>query len=301
MNMMQFLGHICVLSYGRFVPCHWGHHRVVSWGIRKFGLRYPRQIEANIDNNMFSLQIADYIPVHLYYSGYHEYAETAFFKANLRGGDVFFDLGANIGYFSLLAARKVGPTGEVHAFEISKEDFQKLEVNLGLNSDLKNVCLNRLAITDHCGCVGITKTQSAGMTSISCDQSSTSDTIQGVSLDSYVNEQGLSRIDFLKCDIEGAELLFLRGASNVLAKLRPIMVIEINPKALETHGASTKEIKSLLNDNRYVIYSFSRKFCRLALRQTSLEGIADYVNIIAIPREKSLERETIPLQLPKLV
>src|ERR1700722_4854735 len=92
----------------------------------------------------------EYIQRNVYFLDYYEIRETNYVKKILREGDVFVDIGANIGWFTLLASAGVGASGQVIAFEPSGRIHQHLADNVRLN-DCRNVVLERLAISDTSG------------------------------------------------------------------------------------------------------------------------------------------------------
>src|SRR5580765_7707639 len=91
--------------------------------------------------------LADSIGFHLYIDGIYEPAEIAWVLARLEPGDVFVDVGANIGVFTVMAAKRVGPTGRVIAFEPSPSVIRYLEENVRLN-ELTNVTVCPLALDE---------------------------------------------------------------------------------------------------------------------------------------------------------
>ncbi len=161
-EMRTQIGHLLALLYGQLSPPHPGRWRLMTSMIQRFRLRRPRTVTAKRRGAHFRLDMSRYLDNYLYYLGYHDYAETRFLERNLRSGDVFLDVGANIGYYTLLAARKVAPSGQVHAFEISQDDFARLETNVRLNSFTTFIRLNRVAVSDAEGEVRITPTFDAG-------------------------------------------------------------------------------------------------------------------------------------------
>ncbi len=296
------LGHTLTLFYGKVTPPLPGRWQIVSSLIRVFGLRRAHVVVARRRGVWFRLDLASYLDVLLYYSGYYDYAETRFIECNLKAGDVFFDVGANVGYYTMLAARKVAPIGEVHAFEISAQEITQLKANVALNDFASVVCINRTAISDFVGEVPITPTFGAGTTSIDVERRYLTDSVPTTTLDQYVREKGIRHVEFLKCDIEGAELMMLRGAHSLLAHLRPVILIELCPKALARFEASVREILFQLDYHEYGLYCLTKSLIGIQLRkmmESDEPRGEDFVNIVAIPRERLPQNsERLPLRLP---
>jgi FkbM family methyltransferase len=149
---------------------------------------------------------------------------------HLRPGMTFYDLGANIGYFSLVAARLVGPNGHVVSFEADPEIAARLRENLARNNFL-HVRVEQKAIWSEDTTVSFARVDpntspDRGLGHVSSHSSGDTVTVEAVSLDRYVTAQNAP--DFLKCDVEGAEAEVFWGADRVLAGKRTILLIEMH-------------------------------------------------------------------------
>ena len=152
---------------------------------------------------------------------------TALLLAALEPGMVFFDVGANLGYYTLLASSKIETVGQVHAFEPSPAQFKHLSLNVQLNR-ASNVTLNNCALDENSGerDLFLTTGWNQGLHSLGRgDQHSRSCRVQCLTLDGYVAGIGLTRLDVLKIDVEGAEMLVLHGAEQTLSTLSPALVL----------------------------------------------------------------------------
>ena len=149
---------------------------------------------------------------------------------HLRPGMTFFDLGANIGYFSLITARLVGPTGHVIAFEADPEIAARLRENLSRNN-FSYARVEQKAVWSEDTTVSFARVDpntspDRGLGHVSADSSGDTITVEAVSLDRYVTAQNSP--DFLKCDVEGAEVEVFRGAERLLAERRTILLVEMH-------------------------------------------------------------------------
>ena len=148
---------------------------------------------------------------HLFWSHEGEYDNE---KTYLRSGDGVFDIGACMGVFSCLAGLATGEEGRVYAFEPLKEWASLLRMNIALNN-LHNVTVVEEALGDSPGTVrmeGITIVDGAG-------------DIPVTTIDTFVREKGIERIDFLKMDVEGFERKVLLGGKESLSRFQPRMGI----------------------------------------------------------------------------
>jgi FkbM family methyltransferase len=164
----------------------------------------------------------------------YETNETNFIRKHLKQGDVFADIGANLGWFTLLASTIVGPSGHVHAFEPQPETFRRFSDTLnsndlgggvtayhcGLSNRPGELFINHVVDTDNMGGAFIADTPVPGMVSAK---------VQSHTLDSL----NLDRLNFIKIDVEGAEHKALLGGQKTILRNRPIILSEVNRTALK--------------------------------------------------------------------
>ena len=164
----------------------------------------------------------------LYQNRIYEQETTTFFRNYLKKGDTVYDIGANIGYFSLEFARLVGRNGKVLAFEPHPEIFKTLDRNISRNG-YKNITGYNYACGNQIGKVDLyLSTENEGNHKIVKNvNSSESVSVKVIELNTFINDD-MPRI--MKIDIEGAELLALQGIGDSLMKDGSIdFVIEFHP------------------------------------------------------------------------
>ena len=163
--------------------------------------------------------------------------ETEIFKKEIKSGGVVLDIGANIGYYTLLAAKLVGPTGKVYAFEPETANYALLQKNVQANG-FANVILEQKAVSKKGGKLKLyLSEQNKGDHRIySGEDARPAREVDTVSLDDYF--EGYSgKIDFIKMDIQGAEALALEGMQTLLKKNpRITLVTEFFPDGLQKCG-----------------------------------------------------------------
>jgi FkbM family methyltransferase len=166
--------------------------------------------------------------------GTSESAVQQAIQEHLRPGMTFYDLGANIGFFSLLAARLVGPSGRVVSFEADPEIAARLAENLSYNN-FTHVAVEEKAVWSEHGTVSFARVDSntspdRGLGHVSVGERPAADAIsvEAISLDQYVLSHPLP--DFLKCDVEGAEVPVFQGAERLLKEKRPVLLVEMHSK-----------------------------------------------------------------------
>jgi FkbM family methyltransferase len=158
-----------------------------------------------------------------------ETAEREFVRQALKAGDVFFDIGANLGLFTLTAARRVGPSGHVYAFEPSRREAQYLQRNLELNQ-LTNVTIVMQAVSDQCGTARFAIAADGGNNSLMKNahpqqQIQEWQDVEVTTLDTFVAAYNVPRVDLMKIDVEGGEVNVLRGAAHLLNGFQPPMIL----------------------------------------------------------------------------
>jgi FkbM family methyltransferase len=157
---------------------------------------------------------------------------------HLLPGMTFYDLGANIGFFSLMAARLVGPQGRVVSFEADPEIAARLGENLARNL-FKHAHVEQKAVWSEPTTVAFERVDpntspDRGLGHVSPNGSAPGTiTVEAVSLDQYTAANPPP--DLLKCDVEGAEVAVFQGAARLLSGKRPIVLVEMHSP--ENHRA----------------------------------------------------------------
>lgn len=191
----------------------------------------------------------------IFLRGGHELPLSRNFVALLRPGMIVFDVGANLGIYTLLAARGVGPTGEVHAFEPVPERFAALRETVR-RSGCRQIRLNQAVVSAREGAVPFyvaTRQRESGQSSLAPARKRTRRIeAQAVTLDEYAARMGLRAVDLLKIDIEGAELLAFQGAGGLLTgPAPPIIQSELCDHQCALFGHSARDVVALLGEAGY--------------------------------------------------
>lgn len=174
------------------------------------------------------------IVTELLFKGVHEPTTTKVFNKILKAGDSVIDVGANIGYFTLLASKIVGWRGMVYAFEPSADNVRELYKNLELNK-AENVRVYRLAIGDTNGNITLytSSKESARHSLIRTNEHDGNETVQIIPLDKLM----IDKVRLLKSDTEGNELAVLKGAKDTILRNKNIvLIVEINKDMLDACG-----------------------------------------------------------------
>ena len=169
-----------------------------------------------------------------YWLGTYEVDLQAAIKQLVNPGMVVYDVGANIGYITLLLAKQVGENGSVYAFEALPDNVARLEANIELNQSLAKVTVTSCAVVDRSREVtfmvgpsgGMGKAEgSAGRQDIEYEEMLT---VHGISLDEFIFKDKNPHPEVVKMDIEGGEILALPGMKRSLAEDHPTILLELH-------------------------------------------------------------------------
>jgi FkbM family methyltransferase len=179
-------------------------------------------------------------------------------RKDLSPGATFVDVGAHIGYYSLVGGAVVGPGGHVLAVEPNPETLQKLRANIEA-SGASQVRVEPVACSDTEATLELYAAPRMNTGETSLSKANAAQEGQGVTvyrvparpLDAIIREEGVSRVDVIKIDVEGAEMLVLKGAKETLARYHPIVVLELADHQLQNMGSSVAEVRRFLAAQGY--------------------------------------------------
>lgn len=253
---------------------------------KRYSSKFPQHSYQKIDNFMGNIAMevdkGTYMGGSIYWCGFHHLSEMIFMKNYLQPEMTFVDIGGNQGEFTLLAAKKL-TNGKVLTFEPVSDYFQRLKNNVQLNR-FNNVTLFQLGLSNqkgelpiytslatdihrgsvHDGLSSLYKTDERGVLQ------------QVIKLDVFDDLVDLNRLDFIKIDVEGAELFALKGAEKHIRKFLPDILIEISETTYSAAGYSTKEMLNYLQSFGYEPYKIKRGIAQaIAVVEVGAEG--DYL------------------------
>lgn len=160
----------------------------------------------------------------LYLQGDGFLSDLPLIAPHLRPGMVAFDVGANIGYLSMYLRSRVGPLGQLFSFEPEPENFAELDANFRSNH-LRNCKAIQAAVGSKEGAI----TFATGLNGHVPEEGAEGITVPVVTVDGFVQKQGLSRVDFVKVDVEGFELDVLAGMRATFERAdKPFLSIKVH-------------------------------------------------------------------------
>ncbi len=180
-------------------------------------------------------------------------------RTTLRPGDTFIDIGANVGLFTLTAARAVGPGGRVYAFEPSSRERAYLERNIRQNG-FDNVVVAPCALADAPGELDILIASDGGLNSFARNkhpeqQVERMERVSVVTLDDFVKRNAIGDIRLIKIDVEGAEHLVIAGASETLGRRpAPELLCEFCDDTAAGFGSSGAALYDAFTSRGYALF-----------------------------------------------
>ena len=238
-----------------------------------------------LHNFYMLLNPTEHIQQRLFWYGYYEKELGELLKKIVSPGDVFLDLGANIGYFSLLVASN-SPSTKIISFEPVKDLFQNMNDNISLNN-IKNISTINAAVGEINGEkeLFVSASDNLGMSSFRQPEnySGKKEKIKVVTIDDWYKTSGLSKIDIIKLDIEGSELAALKGMKEVLQTQKPVLIVEINPETLSMFNLQPSDIYVYLNQFNFEGFLISGND---RLEHLDKNKINQTINVLFIHHEK---------------
>jgi len=210
-----------------------------------FLIRHLKSNVAEVNGHKMFLDSKDSLGLSVF--GVHEPFATELIKKEVMKGDVVLDIGAHIGYYTLIFAKLVGEEGKVFAFEPAPDNSALLEKNIKING-YRNVLVVEKAVSNKTGKLKLylSEEDSADYRIYNSHDDRRSIEIEAIRLDDYFWDYD-GKIDFIKIDINGAEGEALQGMSNLLKKNKNAKILTAFwPIGLKSFGIEPEEYLKLL-------------------------------------------------------
>ncbi|MBD3309038.1 FkbM family methyltransferase [candidate division KSB3 bacterium] len=246
--------------YLRRFPFDIAKWRLWKWtkpAIRQLGALLPPRVLWTKDQFRLLIDPNDHLGREIFLWGEYEPGCSHVMRRLLNPGDNVLDIGANIGYFTFLAASYVGETGKVIAFEASPITFQQLKRNTDLNQ-FKQVEIRCQAVSKAPGRLTFYQGpfDHSGVSALRpISNSSASFEVQTLKLDQ--ERESLPTIAYVKIDVEGAEFDVLTGMQEILHRDSPEVMLELTDEYLKDFGSSAEALVTLMGEQGYTCYMIS--------------------------------------------
>ncbi len=262
--------------------------RYVSRKIRRLLLLLAKIVTPPAKRRIRHLQLREFemlvqanetVGRHLSLFGVYEAPESAYFRGVVRDADICFDVGGNVGYFSMLLAH-LAPRGAIHVFEPIPLNAALIAANRELNG-FAHIAINACAVGDEAQTLSFTVSTDSAYSSLhDVGRSLALATIpvQMITLDDYVKQHGIPRVDILKIDVEGAEALVLQGAAQLLGDLNRaprIVLMELYQENMTPFGTSVEQALGTMASFGYRAHTLSEDGQQLQLCSDT-NAVKDY-------------------------
>lgn len=201
-------------------------------------------------------RLGDHIQRQIYFFGAYEPVESFLLKSMLDKEDVIIDAGANIGFYTMMMAHS-SVEGQVHSFEPVPSNFAILKHNISKSNLAHRIVLNNSGLWHKKSTLNFSldidmENNIGSFTAGKVDKAISKNECPVLTLDEYC--KSFQRLDFIKMDIEGAELSALNGGHKTIEKFRPQFLIEINRKACERFNYQPEDIAAFFKQLNYRFY-----------------------------------------------
>jgi FkbM family methyltransferase len=264
------------------------------WWEQNFGS--PKTKPFRVRRNLALTLYADSVLCRVIDTQPFELQELLFIEAYLRPGDIFVDVGANIGLFTLIAADVVGNAGCVHCFEPSKKTFERLNENISRNR-LKNVIARNLALSSESGSqeLFVSTDGHDAWNSLAGNlrgNGGVKETVSVTMLDKYLSDNIIAPT-LIKIDVEGWEKNVIQGGDLTLRRVgAPDLLVEFTESNCRVAGGSGKELFQTISGLGYKLYHLEEQ---LNLTPATCDDDFGYKNLLAT-KDLSRVLERIGLQ-----
>jgi FkbM family methyltransferase len=255
--------------------------RLIRKGLNRYAPDYFSKVSIAAGANESLKMYLDMQREKDYWLGTYEFELQQAIEELSKPGQIIYDIGANVGFISLLFARRTGPNGHVYAFEALPENINRLRQNIEINGYQDRVSVIHAAVQDHSGqaefLIGpsdaMGKVQgSAGRNTLEYKNMVQ---VEGISIDEFIENMGNPIPDVIKMDIEGGEVLALPGMEKLLRDGRPLLLIEL-------HGNEAAQA------TWHALRPAGYRICRMETHFPQVNGVEDLdwkSYLVAFPNE----------------
>jgi FkbM family methyltransferase len=212
--------------------------------------RWPFPVSVTVDGGQHMyVDLRSAIGRGLFVSGKFDMAAIKPALDALSPGATFIDVGANIGFYSVLAHGRVGPAGRVYSFEMDPRPLRCLRKTV-TKFGLRSINVIEAAVADQDGRMSFTPKVEHGHNHIE-RSGGRGRSVRSLKLDTWAADAGLQRVDVIKVDVEGAEKFVLAGARQTISRFKPLVLCEADMKTASTFNYTPDDLIDQLKGMGY--------------------------------------------------
>jgi FkbM family methyltransferase len=213
-------------------------------------------LKKGIKKNISGFEVRLPIRFHSYFPSDYEYENFQFLEKSCKKGGIVIDIGAHIGLFAIRASQVVGEKGKVYAFEPTPQTHNLLLKTIAINKKQSCVVPRKEAVAEKEGVTFFNISEHEGDNSNSLveyrhDKKLEKVEVKLVSIDSFLADQNLQNVDFVKIDAEGYEYFVLLGAKKTFTSKRPTGILALHPAGIKANGNTLQDIYRFLEEVNY--------------------------------------------------
>lgn len=226
------------------------------------------------------LNPADCVHADIFWEGAKDRWDLYHVRRLLGPASVIYDVGANIGYYSLFLTHALGPKSRALAFEPFPSNYERLCQHVTMNSLQNQITPFCLGFSDQPReALMSMRANNSGSANLNASGSADCRQVNLTTLDSFWQETQTKHIDFIKIDVEGHEAPLLRGGADVLQREQPLVLIELDAPRLTEGGSSVEEVVGILEGYGYQLFRARRsRLVPLAEPPTSVINVFGSTN-----------------------
>jgi FkbM family methyltransferase len=257
-----------------------------------FAWRYYKFVAPTIFGMQFAGDTVEMLQQYIYFFGIWEPDLTHWIRRRLRPGDTFIDVGANIGYYSVLASTLVGDAGRIVAIEASPEIFRALQSNLSRNF-VKNVRAANVAASDRESALKLFRghVYNSGLTTVVEEQGFEFECqVNAAPLSTILRSEEIQTARLVKIDVEGAEWSVVGGMLPFLDSCRADLeiIVEVHPEHLAQQGKRPEDLLTLFSDRGFHAYLLENDYSPLRYLRYEIENRPVQIRNSSLPTTLSI-------------
>jgi FkbM family methyltransferase len=261
-------------------------HKVFTKYYSKLGDKAGWRI-ISLNGYKMKVNVTHRMASYIYWRGAHEWAPLMLLQKELKKGMVVYDIGGNIGEMALFCAHKVGNEGKVYSFEPLDETYEVLRENIALNKYDNRLKAFNVALSDKTGEADLFAASEQNDLGSFEDGSHTlyatkdrGTFLQTIRMDTLDNKQKeLLPPDFMKIDVEGAELFVLKGGAETIKKYHPKLLLEFNADTFKAAGYTQTEVLDFVKQFDYKFFAIEN---RGRLSELNTTALPEFVNLLCV-------------------